>query len=95
MRRSLFTLVFFVSFPLLAGTPDLFPRPVAIEPAVLFWTRIYTEVGTNGGLVHDQENLEVVYRVIRFDEGLSSKDRAKQIEQVKQNLRETLLKLSN
>lgn len=95
MRRSLFSLVFFVSFPLFASTPDLFPRPIAIEPAVLFWTRIYTEVGTNGGLVHDQENLEIVYSVLRFNEDISSKDRAKQIEQAKKQLREALVKLSS
>lgn len=95
MRRSLFTIIFFVSFPLFADIPDLFPRPVAIEPAVLFWTRIYTEVGTNGGLVHDQENLEIVYTVLRFDKGISNKDRAKQIKQIKKSIRKTLLKLSS
>lgn len=31
------------------------PRPAALEPAVEFWTRIYTEVPDDRGLVHDPE----------------------------------------
>ena len=26
---------------------ELFPRPAALEPAVKFWTRVYTEVDTD------------------------------------------------
>ena len=48
----------------LAALPMLFPgistsadspfiRSAEIEPDVQFWERVYTEVTTNGGLVHD------------------------------------------
>jgi membrane-bound lytic murein transglycosylase D len=46
--------------------PDLFPLPDSLEPRVRFWVRIYSEVGTEGGLLHDPEDLNVVYEVVRY-----------------------------
>ena len=45
-----------------------FPRPVELEPDILFWTKVYTEVDTHGGLIHDSSNLDVIYQVIKFPE---------------------------
>src|SRR5262245_25391735 len=42
------------------------PRPSGLEPNVRFWTRIYTEVDTHGGLIHDSERLDIVYETLRF-----------------------------
>ena len=36
-------------------------RPAELEPDILFWTRVYTEVDTRGGLIHDNKYLGVVY----------------------------------
>ena len=44
-----------------AQNTQLFPRPPELEPAVRFWTRVYTEVDTKSGLLHDARNLAVVY----------------------------------
>jgi len=41
-----------------------FPRPQALEPAVAFWTRVYTEVSTDQGYIHDDEILSVIYRTV-------------------------------
>ena len=49
-----------------AQSTEPFPRPAAIEPAVRFWTRVYTEVDTNAGFMHDSRNLGVVYEMVRF-----------------------------
>ena len=46
---------------------QLFPRPPELEPAVRFWTRIYTEVDTQSGLLHDARNLTVVYDRMPLD----------------------------
>jgi membrane-bound lytic murein transglycosylase D len=46
-------------------------RPALLEPAVGFWTRVYSEVGTDGGLIHDDRYLDVVYATVRFPEGTS------------------------
>ncbi|MGH8315882.1 MAG: hypothetical protein ACRETU_12115, partial [Steroidobacterales bacterium] len=38
-----------------------FVHPAELEPDIQFWTRIYTKVTTNGGLIHDDRYLGVVY----------------------------------
>ncbi len=40
---------------------ELFPRPPELEPAVAFWIRVYTEVDTRHGFLHDARDLSVVY----------------------------------
>jgi len=40
-----------------AETPESFPQPPQLEPDVRFWIRVYTEVTTDGGLLHDDWNL--------------------------------------
>ncbi len=42
------------------------PRPAALEPDVQFWIRVYTQIDTNAGFLHDQYNLAVVYDTIHF-----------------------------
>jgi membrane-bound lytic murein transglycosylase D len=44
-----------------------FEHPPALERDIRFWIRVYTEVTTEGGLLHDDWNLGVVYEVIHFD----------------------------
>lgn len=44
--------------------PEHWPRPAELEPAIRFWTRVYTEVDTQSGFLHDARNLAVVYRTI-------------------------------
>jgi membrane-bound lytic murein transglycosylase D len=44
-----------------------FEHPPALERDIRFWIRVYTEVTTDGGLVHDDWNLGVVYEVLHFD----------------------------
>ncbi len=44
-----------------AQSDELFPRPAELEPAVRFWVRVYTEVDTSAGFLHDSRNLAVVY----------------------------------
>src|SRR5437879_8797229 len=42
------------------------PRPPLLERDVQFWIRVYTQVDTNAGLLHDQYNLGVVYDTLHF-----------------------------
>ncbi|MBU0499252.1 MAG: transglycosylase SLT domain-containing protein [Gammaproteobacteria bacterium] len=42
----------------------LFPLPVSLGPAVAFWTRIYSDVDTRGGLIHDNQRMDVVYSML-------------------------------
>jgi membrane-bound lytic murein transglycosylase D len=75
-----------------SANPEL-PRPAALEPNVNFWTRVYTEVDTSGGLIHDSEHLDVVYEVLRLPQDLSPRARERKIEQAKSRHREVLRRL--
>ena len=43
---------------------NLFPIPANLGPAVAFWTRIYSDVDTRGGLIHDNLHMDVVYSML-------------------------------
>jgi membrane-bound lytic murein transglycosylase D len=42
-----------------------FPRPPALSANVDFWKRIYTEFGVGDFVLHDRDNLAVIYDVVR------------------------------
>lgn len=50
-----------------AQQEELFPRPAELEPAIRFWTRVYTEVDTSSGYLHDAFNLAVIYRRVDYN----------------------------
>ena len=58
-----------------ADSGTVMPRPPELERDVQFWVRVYTEVDTNGGFIHDQYNLGVVYDTLHFDPNTSPKQR--------------------
>jgi membrane-bound lytic murein transglycosylase D len=59
----------------LAGDGPPVPRPPELERDVQFWIRVYTEVDTNSGFLHDERNLGVVYATLRFPQNASPRDR--------------------
>ena len=60
---SLLLLHFLLFLPVtsLAQDPALFPRPAELKPAIDFWIRVYTEVDTQSGFLHDSQHLDVIY----------------------------------
>ena len=56
-------------------------RPPELERDVQFWVRIYTEVDTNGGFLHDEHNLGVIYEKLRFAPNTSPREREKIVDQ--------------
>lgn len=77
-----------------AETQSAFPRPPELEPDIQFWTRIYTEVDTSSGLIHDARNLDVVYEVVRFRENASRRARRQLVKDAKRRYRNILMKLA-
>ncbi len=63
------------TFGAAAESPDPFAHPPSLEPDVRFWIRVYTEVTTDQGLLHDAWNLSLVYEVLRFDPASSPRER--------------------
>ena len=70
------------------------PRPPEIEPDIRFWTRVYTEVDTDGGFIHDDRYLDVVYRTLRFDEDASQRSRQNEVDAAFESIRGTLATLA-
>jgi len=49
-----------------AGSQNLhFPEPSFLKPNVAFWKQIYTAYGVGDFVLHDRENLGVIYSVVR------------------------------
>ena len=67
-----------------ADTSDAFAYPPELEPDVRFWIRVYTEVTTDQGLLHDDWYLGLVYEVLRFDPSDSPRQRERIVEQAKE-----------
>jgi membrane-bound lytic murein transglycosylase D len=62
---------------------DAFAYPPELEPDVRFWIRVYTEVTTDQGLLHDDWFMGLVYEVLRFDPSDSPRQRERIVEQAK------------
>ena len=43
------------------------PFPPELQPAVDFWIRVYTEISTSEGFLHDERDLSLVYRRVKFE----------------------------
>ena len=82
-----------VAPPALSAPKD-FPRPAALEKDVAFWKRIYSEVGTDAGLIHDSRDLGVVYEVAKIPTGLGSRGRERHTEKRKKHYKQILLGLA-
>ncbi len=66
-----------------AEPPDPFAHPPELEKDVRFWIRVYTEVTTDQGLLHDDWNLGLVYEVLRFDPASSPAQRERRVAEAK------------
>jgi LysM repeat protein len=73
----------FCCAPLWADTSEPFAYPSELESDVRFWIRVYTEVTTDQGLLHDDWYLGLVYEVLRFDPSDSPRQRQHIVEQAK------------
>jgi membrane-bound lytic murein transglycosylase D len=73
---------------------DLTPRPPELERDVQFWIRVYSEVTTNEGFLHDEHNLAVVYQTVHFEAGSSPVQRREQLDGLREHYRGVLQRLS-
>jgi membrane-bound lytic murein transglycosylase D len=74
-RLVMIALAALVLFPLpmRADDGETFPKPPPLVPRVAFWKRIYTEVDTGAGLIHDADDLSIVYEEMHVPKGLPSR----------------------
>ncbi|MEJ2050140.1 MAG: hypothetical protein P8Y60_09940 [Calditrichota bacterium] len=62
---------------------------------VHFWKLVFTQYSKNQFILHDSENLEIVYKIVTFDSSVSERDREKQLKKIEEDLEEKLLKLAD
>src|ERR1700733_5049150 len=67
----------------LVAAEDPMPRPPQLERDVQFWVHVYTEVDTNGGFIHDEHNLGVVYEKLHFPPNTPPRERERIVDQAK------------
>ena len=82
LATALLSLLLMLPLSAAAQDPNLFPRPPELESAVQFWTRVYTEVDTQSGFLHDSRHLSVIYTSLPLDR--------RQIENRRNRIREDL-----
>lgn len=72
-----------ITCALAEDTDSVMPRPPQLERDVQFWVRVYTEVDTNSGFLHDQYNLSVVYETLHFTPNTSQRQREHIVDQAR------------
>jgi membrane-bound lytic murein transglycosylase D len=72
--KTLFPLILSIAL-VFAGThagantlmePEIFPVYDSIRPNISFWKKIYSEYSTTQGVIHDSQNLNIIYEVIEL-----------------------------
>jgi membrane-bound lytic murein transglycosylase D len=74
---------------------SLLPRPAALEPDVQFWIKVYTQITTNEGFLHDQYNLSIVYETLRFDADTPIHERKARVEAQRSRIQDALRHLAS
>jgi membrane-bound lytic murein transglycosylase D len=86
LRSLALLLLCVVAAAVASGGPasaESFPMPAAIVPRVDFWTRVYSEVGTNGGFIHDNRDMTLVYETVRVPAGSSEGTLEREVDRAK------------
>jgi membrane-bound lytic murein transglycosylase D len=84
----------------LLGSHDLkcdkiFPCPDELKPRVLFWIDVFTQHGDDTIILHDSENPQRVYRVIKTTARCSRRKEARSIKNAKASVRKQLLQIAD
>jgi membrane-bound lytic murein transglycosylase D len=74
---------------------EALPRPAQLEPDVQFWIRVYSEVSTNEGFIHDQHKLSVIYETLHFDADAPPRERAHRVDAERSRVQEILRHLAS
>src|SRR5262252_900664 len=73
---------------------DPMPRPPQLDRDVQFWIRVYTEIDTNAGFLHDQSNLGVVYETLHFAPDSPPSERQRLVDQARERYAAALRRIA-
>ena len=88
-----YTLLWLASSAALAADNQM-PRPAELEHDVQFWIRVYSQVDTNSGFIHDDQDLAVVYDTLHFAPTLAAHERQKIVESARDHYAEILRRIA-
>ena len=74
---------------------DPVPRPPQLERDVQFWIRVYSQIDTNAGFLHDQSNLGVVYETLHFAPDSPPSERQHLVEQARERYAAALRRIAS
>ena len=88
-----------VQTKIISAEEQNFPVPENLKPNIEFWKNVFTLYGKNQALIHDSENLDIVYEVfdaIVFfgEEEFTEKAKWREVESRKKKYRKILLQLA-
>jgi membrane-bound lytic murein transglycosylase D len=78
-----------------ALTQETFPRPPELEPDIEFWVRVFTEVDSDSGLLHDNRHLGVVYGELEVPADLPARARQREVDAERDRILAALNSLAN
>src|SRR3954451_10595123 len=90
--RSLALICMVVALPAIVRAESI-PRPEGIQTDVNFWVRVYTEVTTNEGFLHDERNLAVIYQTVKFSAGSSPRERQQLVDDEREKINDALRRI--
>ena len=73
---------------------DPMPRPPQLDRDVQFWIRVYTQIDTNAGFLHDQSNLGVVYETLHFAPDSPPSERQRLVDQARERYAAALRRIA-
>ncbi len=73
-----------------AAAQQEFKRPVHIAQAVDFWSRVYSEIDTQTGFIHDRREPQLVYEVYPLDAGDTPRRQQRDIDRRLKHYRQVL-----
>jgi membrane-bound lytic murein transglycosylase D len=86
-------LLWLAAVPVFAADNPM-PRPPELEHDVQFWIRVYTQVDTNSGFIHDEQNLAVVYDTLHFSPSAPAHERQRIVEAAREHYAEVLRRIA-
>jgi len=100
---AVFALICFGASPAFATFPGEFETeefdftvPAALESRVNFWKKVYTQYSTQHAIIHDEDNLDIIYDVVYLgDKNLSPRARHHKLRPHIRKLQKTLRKLAH
>lgn len=87
-------LILILGIPALAGEGrSHLPHREALATEIKFWKKIFSEISLNQYLIHDSQNLGIIYKTVALDTTLARRQRDKVLQAVKDEIKSLLLKL--